>query len=74
MESCREAGTAVIVGAGVAGLTAATALARDGWQVEIAETGPPEAAAGWGLCRPAPRCARWTNWGSRTRAWPRATA
>ncbi|WP_055545425.1 FAD-dependent monooxygenase [Streptomyces kanamyceticus] len=54
MDSCRGARTAVIVGAGVAGLTAATALARDGWQVEIAEIGPPEAPAGWGLCLTGP--------------------
>ncbi|MBC2876464.1 FAD-dependent monooxygenase [Streptomyces sp. TYQ1024] len=44
----------MIVGAGVAGLAAATALAREGWQVEIAEAGPPEAASGWGLCLTGP--------------------
>ncbi|EPH44270.1 putative oxidoreductase YetM [Streptomyces aurantiacus JA 4570] len=44
----------MIVGAGVAGLTAAIALARRGWQVEIAEVGPPEAASGWGLCLTGP--------------------
>ncbi|QEV64377.1 oxidoreductase YetM [Streptomyces spectabilis] len=44
----------MIVGAGVAGLTAATALARGGWQVEIVEIGPPEATAGWGLCLTGP--------------------
>ncbi len=54
MDSYRGARTAVIVGAGVAGLTAATALARDGWQVEIAEIGPPEAPSGWGLCLTGP--------------------
>ncbi|MHB6905443.1 FAD-dependent monooxygenase [Streptomyces sp. DB-54] len=54
MDSCRGARTAVIVGAGVAGLTAATALARGGWQVEIAEVGPPEATSGWGLCLTGP--------------------
>ncbi|MGW2228223.1 FAD-dependent monooxygenase [Streptomyces formicae] len=54
MDGYRGARTAVIVGAGVAGLTAAAALARDGWQVEIAEAGPPEAAAGWGLCLSGP--------------------
>ncbi|MEV5980948.1 FAD-dependent monooxygenase [Streptomyces sp. NPDC052114] len=54
MGRCRGARTAVIVGAGVAGLTAATALARDGWHVEIAEIGPPEAPSGWGLCLTGP--------------------
>ncbi|MEV8476359.1 FAD-dependent monooxygenase [Streptomyces sp. NPDC051173] len=54
MEGYRGARTAVIVGAGVAGLTAATALARGGWQVEIAEAGPPEATTGWGLCLTGP--------------------
>ncbi|GHC38600.1 FAD-dependent monooxygenase [Streptomyces cinnamoneus] len=54
MDSNRSARTAVIVGAGVAGLTAATALARCGWQVEIAEVGPPEAPSGWGLCLTGP--------------------
>ncbi|MFI0743250.1 FAD-dependent monooxygenase [Streptomyces sp. NPDC021100] len=54
MENCRDARTAVIVGAGVAGLAAAIALAREGWQVEIAEAGPPEAASGWGLCLTGP--------------------
>ncbi|MFG2142767.1 FAD-dependent monooxygenase [Streptomyces sp. NPDC048696] len=54
MDSCRGARTAVIVGAGVAGLTAATALARGGWRVEIAEVGPPEAPSGWGLCLTGP--------------------
>ncbi|MFD4631632.1 FAD-dependent monooxygenase [Streptomyces sp. NPDC058284] len=54
MDSCRGARTAVIVGAGVAGLTVATALARDGWQVEIAEIGPSQAPSGWGLCLTGP--------------------
>ncbi|MEU6826688.1 FAD-dependent oxidoreductase [Streptomyces atriruber] len=54
MDNCRGARTAVIVGAGVAGLTAATALARDGWQVEIAEAAPPGATSGWGLCLTGP--------------------
>ncbi len=54
MDSYRGARTAVIVGAGVAGLTAATALARGGWQVEIVEVGPPEAPSGWGLCLTGP--------------------
>ncbi|MGH4029047.1 FAD-dependent monooxygenase [Actinomycetota bacterium Odt1-20B] len=57
MDSCRGERTAVIVGAGVAGLTAATALARGGWQVEvveIAEAGPAEATSGWGLCLTGP--------------------
>ncbi|MGW9210513.1 FAD-dependent monooxygenase [Embleya sp. NPDC055664] len=54
MDGYRGARTAVIVGAGVAGLTAATALARDGWRVEIVEIGPPEATSGWGLCLTGP--------------------
>ncbi|QCX74004.1 FAD-dependent urate hydroxylase [Streptomyces sp. YIM 121038] len=54
MDRYRGVRTAVVVGAGIAGLTAATALARDGWQVEVAEAGPPEAPAGWGLCLTGP--------------------
>ncbi|QIK11134.1 oxidoreductase YetM [Streptomyces sp. ID38640] len=44
----------MIVGAGVAGLTAATALAGAGWQVEIAEVNPSRATSGWGLCLTGP--------------------
>ncbi|MCD9144873.1 FAD-dependent monooxygenase [Streptomyces albireticuli] len=54
MDRYRGARTAVIVGAGVAGPAAAIALARGGWQVEIAEVGPPEAPSGWGLCLTGP--------------------
>ncbi|MER0478244.1 FAD-dependent oxidoreductase [Streptomyces sp. Edi2] len=54
MNSCRGARTAVIVGAGVAGLTAALVLARKGWRVEIAEAGPEQATSGWGLCLTGP--------------------
>ncbi|MGX7761378.1 FAD-dependent monooxygenase [Streptomyces angustmyceticus] len=54
MNSCRGARTAVIVGAGVAGLTAAAALAGAGWQVEIAELSPSGATSGWGLCLTGP--------------------
>ncbi|MFH8787057.1 FAD-dependent monooxygenase [Streptomyces roseoverticillatus] len=54
MDSSRAARTAVVVGAGIAGLTAATALARGGWQVEIAEISPAEATSGWGLCLTGP--------------------
>ncbi|MGW1788201.1 FAD-dependent monooxygenase [Streptomyces tubercidicus] len=54
MKSCRGARTAVIVGAGVAGLTAASALARRGWRVEIAEAAPATATSGWGLCLTGP--------------------
>ncbi|MFD5698309.1 FAD-dependent monooxygenase [Streptomyces lasiicapitis] len=54
MDSSRGARTAVVVGAGVAGLTAATALARAGWQVEIAEVSPVRATSGWGLCLTGP--------------------
>ncbi|MGW2025487.1 FAD-dependent monooxygenase [Streptomyces decoyicus] len=44
----------MIVGAGVAGLTAATALAGAGWQVEIAEVNPSRTTSGWGLCLTGP--------------------
>ncbi|MFI1496048.1 FAD-dependent monooxygenase [Streptomyces platensis] len=54
MESYRGPRTALIVGAGIAGLTAATALARSGWQVGIAEIGPAGATSGWGLCLTGP--------------------
>ncbi|MFF7701149.1 FAD-dependent monooxygenase [Streptomyces lydicus] len=54
MESCRGARTALIVGAGMGGLTAASALARRGWQVEIAEISPAGATSGWGLCLTGP--------------------
>ncbi|MER5972318.1 FAD-dependent monooxygenase [Streptomyces sp. NPDC002055] len=54
MKSCRGARTAVIVGAGVAGLTAASALARRGWRAEIAEAAPATATSGWGLCLTGP--------------------
>ncbi|MEU5212415.1 FAD-dependent monooxygenase [Streptomyces sp. NPDC020742] len=54
MNSCPGVRTAMIVGAGVAGLTAATALARAGWQVEIAEVNPSRATSGWGLCLTGP--------------------
>ncbi|GAA0613324.1 FAD-dependent oxidoreductase [Streptomyces crystallinus] len=54
MDGYRGARSAVIVGAGVAGLTAATALARGGWQVEVVEVDPPGTTAGWGLCLTGP--------------------
>jgi len=54
MESYRGARTALIVGAGMAGLTTASALARRGWQVEVAEVGPAGATSGWGLCLTGP--------------------
>ncbi|WP_336048133.1 FAD-dependent monooxygenase [Streptomyces sp. CA2R101] len=54
MNSCRGARTAMVVGAGVAGLTAAAALAGAGWQVEIAEVSPSRATSGWGLCLTGP--------------------
>ncbi|WP_433579259.1 FAD-dependent oxidoreductase [Nocardia brasiliensis] len=44
----------VIVGAGVAGLTAATALTRSGWRVEVVEADPERSTAGWGLCLTGP--------------------
>lgn len=54
MDSCGGVRTALIVGAGVAGLTAATALARAGWRVEIVEVSPSRATSGWGLCLTGP--------------------
>ncbi|MFF4477059.1 FAD-dependent monooxygenase [Streptomyces melanosporofaciens] len=54
MDSCRGARTAMIVGAGVAGLTVAIALARKGWRVDVAEINPQGATAGWGLCLTGP--------------------
>ncbi|WP_432145210.1 FAD-dependent monooxygenase [Streptomyces sp. bgisy084] len=54
MNSYRGARTAMIVGAGVAGLSAATALAGAGWQVEIAEINPSRVTSGWGLCLTGP--------------------
>ncbi|WP_326623090.1 FAD-dependent monooxygenase [Streptomyces decoyicus] len=54
MDSYRGVRTALIVGAGVAGLTAAIALARREWQVEIAEVNPSKATSGWGLCLTGP--------------------
>ncbi|WJV44812.1 FAD-dependent monooxygenase [Streptomyces flavofungini] len=54
MDRSRGARTAVVVGAGMAGLAAATALARRGWRVEIAELGATGATSGWGLCLTGP--------------------
>lgn len=54
MDSNRGARTALIVGAGVAGLTAGIALARRGWRVDIAEVAPSGATSGWGLCLTGP--------------------
>ncbi|WP_212764722.1 FAD-dependent monooxygenase [Streptomyces sp. I05A-00742] len=54
MNSYRGPRTAVVVGAGVAGLTAAAALAGAGWQVEVAEIDSSRAASGWGLCLTGP--------------------
>ena len=39
---------AVVVGAGIAGLTTSIALARRGWAVEILELSPDGRTAGWG--------------------------
>ncbi|ONI86960.1 oxidoreductase YetM [Actinosynnema sp. ALI-1.44] len=44
----------MVAGAGIAGLTAATALARQGWTVEIVEIRPEGATAGWGLTLTGP--------------------
>ncbi|XPP26749.1 MAG: FAD-dependent monooxygenase [Leucobacter sp.] len=45
---------AVIVGAGIAGLATAVALARRGWVVEILELSPDGLTAGWGLALTGP--------------------
>ncbi|PXX54874.1 2-polyprenyl-6-methoxyphenol hydroxylase-like FAD-dependent oxidoreductase [Nocardia tenerifensis] len=54
MNMFRGMRSALIVGAGVAGLTAAAALARRGWRVEIIEAGRDRATTGWGLCLTGP--------------------
>ncbi|MFD0413895.1 FAD-dependent monooxygenase [Streptomyces sp. NPDC127108] len=54
MDRYRGTRTAVVVGGGMAGLTAATALARRDWQVEVVELGPARATSGWGLCLTGP--------------------
>lgn len=45
---------AVVVGAGIAGLTTSIALARRGWAVEILELSPDGRTAGWGLSLTGP--------------------
>lgn len=54
MDNSGGARSALIVGAGIAGLTAASALARRGWRVEVIETGAEGATAGWGLSLTGP--------------------
>ncbi|MGW2597919.1 FAD-dependent monooxygenase [Streptomyces klenkii] len=55
MNTFRGVRTALIVGAGVAGPAAASALARRGWRVEMAEAaGPERTTSGWGLCLTGP--------------------
>ncbi|MEU6264908.1 FAD-dependent monooxygenase [Saccharopolyspora shandongensis] len=54
MNNSDGARSALIVGAGIAGLTTAIALARRGWLVEVIETGAEGAAAGWGLSLTGP--------------------
>ncbi|GAA0907170.1 FAD-dependent monooxygenase [Streptomyces asiaticus] len=46
--------SALIVGAGIAGLTAASALAGRGWLVEVAEVSTEGATVGWGLSLTGP--------------------
>ncbi|WP_369211401.1 FAD-dependent monooxygenase [Streptomyces flavofungini] len=46
--------SALIVGAGIAGLTAASALARRGWLVEVAEAKAEGTTVGWGLSLTGP--------------------
>lgn len=45
---------AVVIGAGIAGLTTAIALARRGWAVEILEQSPDGRTSGWGLSLTGP--------------------
>lgn len=45
---------ALVVGAGIAGLTASIALARRGWTVEIVELSADGRTAGWGLSLTGP--------------------
>lgn len=54
MNGHRGSRSVLIVGAGVAGLTAAIALARTGRRAEIAEADPYRSTAGWGLCLTGP--------------------
>ncbi|MFI6095056.1 FAD-dependent oxidoreductase [Lentzea sp. NPDC051213] len=54
MDHSDGARSALIVGAGIAGLTTASALARRGWQVEVVEAGAEGATAGWGLSLTGP--------------------
>ncbi|ALG12068.1 FAD-dependent oxidoreductase [Kibdelosporangium phytohabitans] len=54
MHSSDSTRSALIVGAGIAGLTTATALARRGWRVEVVEAGASGATAGWGLSLTGP--------------------
>ncbi|GAB3570967.1 FAD-dependent oxidoreductase [Amycolatopsis endophytica] len=49
MDNSDDARSALIVGAGIAGLTTASALARRGWRVEVVEKGDEGVPAGWGL-------------------------
>lgn len=50
----KEARVAVVIGAGIAGLTTSIALARRGWAVEILELSPDGRTAGWGLSLTGP--------------------
>ncbi|WP_280409647.1 FAD-dependent monooxygenase [Nocardia brasiliensis] len=54
MDSQDGSRSVLVVGAGIAGLTAAIALARTGWGVEVAEAHPDRSSAGWGLCLTGP--------------------
>ncbi|MBF6125641.1 FAD-dependent oxidoreductase [Nocardia brasiliensis] len=54
MDSQDGSRSVLVVGAGIAGLTAAIALARTGWRVEVAEAHPDRSTAGWGLCLTGP--------------------
>lgn len=54
MDNSDDARSALIVGAGIAGLTTASALARRGWRVEVVEKGDEGVTAGWGLSLTGP--------------------
>ena len=61
---------AVVIGAGIGGLTAAVALTRKGWSVTVLEQAPSIEPVGRPWPSPRTRCARWSTWASATRCAP----